>query len=93
MVTANGVRPGCSHTPDENDGWLGAKGFMLVSCEVDFRPGGASRLCMRSPEGQDQWIEGAVLELIEPERVVISLNMGIEGEGEEAGGKITFRRA
>ncbi len=47
----------------------------------------AARLCVRSPEGSDQWVEGAYLEIVEPERVVFTGDLGF------AGGTVTFRRA
>ncbi len=33
--------------------WWGPKGYTLPSCELDFRPGGSCRYCMRSPEARD----------------------------------------
>ena len=33
--------------------WWGPKGFTLTACEMDFRPGGAFRFSMRSPEGTE----------------------------------------
>jgi uncharacterized protein YndB with AHSA1/START domain len=66
--------------------WRGPNGYTLQSWEVDFRSGGAARLCMRSPEGGDQWVEGARLEIVEPERVVFTGDLGF------AGGAVTFRR-
>src|SRR5439155_15698549 len=43
-------------------GWSGPYGYTLVTWEVDFRAGGASRLRVRSPEGQDRLVEGVQLE-------------------------------
>jgi uncharacterized protein YndB with AHSA1/START domain len=71
----------------EPERWLGPNGHTLLSWEVDFRPGGAARLCVRSAEGDDQWIEGAYLEIVEPERVVFTGELGF------ADGAVTFRRA
>jgi uncharacterized protein YndB with AHSA1/START domain len=67
--------------------WLGPNGYTLQSWEVDFRTGGAARLCVRSPEGTDQWVDGVYLEIVEPERVVFTGDLGF------AGGAVTFRRA
>ena len=73
--------------PEQPERWLGPNGHALLSWEVDFRSGGSARLCVRSPEGNDQWLEGAYLEIAEPERVVFTGDLGF------AGGTVTFRRA
>ena len=73
-------------------GWSGPYGYTLVTWEVDFRAGGASRLRVRSPEGQDRLVEGVQLEIVEPERVVFRGDPGIEALS-EATGTLTFRRA
>jgi uncharacterized protein YndB with AHSA1/START domain len=53
-------------------GWFGPKGFSVPACEVDARPGGAFRLCVRSPEGKDYWVRGEYREVLAPERLVIA---------------------
>jgi uncharacterized protein YndB with AHSA1/START domain len=73
--------------PESLERWLGPNGHTLLSWEVDFRSGGAARLCVRSPEGSDQWVNGVYLEIVEPERVVFAGDLGF------AGGAVTFRRA
>ena len=52
--------------------WWGPKGFTLPTCTMDFRPGGAYRFCMRSPEGVDHWVQGVYREIVEPERLVFT---------------------
>jgi uncharacterized protein YndB with AHSA1/START domain len=52
--------------------WLGPKGFTAPSCEMDLRPGGAWRACIRSPEGTDQWMQGVYREVVEPLRLVFT---------------------
>ena len=52
--------------------WFGPKGFTVHSCEVDARPGGVFRMCLRSPEGRDYWVRGEYREVAPPERLVIS---------------------
>jgi uncharacterized protein YndB with AHSA1/START domain len=52
--------------------WYGPQGFTLTGCEVDFRPGGVWRKCMRSPEGADYWRWGVYKEIAEPERLVFT---------------------
>jgi uncharacterized protein YndB with AHSA1/START domain len=41
---------------------------------MDVRPGGAYRLYMRGPEGDDHWAQGVYREIIEPERLVMTRN-------------------
>ena len=50
--------------------WWGPKGFTTPVCEIDLRPGGVYRSCMRSPEGQEFWGQGVYREIVEPERIV-----------------------
>jgi uncharacterized protein YndB with AHSA1/START domain len=50
--------------------WWGPKGYTLPFCELDFRPGGKFRLCMRSPEGGDFWVRGVFREIVVPDRIV-----------------------
>ena len=56
--------------------WFGPSGFTAPFCEIDFRIGGSYRICMRSPEGEDHWVWGEYLEIVEPERIVITWNRG-----------------
>ncbi len=79
--------------PESMEQWCGPNGYALLSWEVDFRAGGAARLCVRSPEGHDQWVEGADLVIVEPERVVFSGKFGLGDERlTETAGTVTFRR-
>jgi uncharacterized protein YndB with AHSA1/START domain len=74
--------------------WRGPRCYTLLSFELDFLRGGASRLCVRSPEGRDYWLDGVNLEIAEPERMVFSGNLEVAGERlPETGGTVTFRRA
>lgn len=50
--------------------WWGPKGFTAPIIKTDFRVGGKSLLCMRSPEGEDYWSTGVYREIVEPERIV-----------------------
>src|ERR1700678_826338 len=50
--------------------WQGApRGFTVTSSESDIRPGGFFRICMRSLEGVDRWLEGHYREIVKPERL------------------------
>ena len=53
--------------------WQGApQGFTVTTAEADIRPGGAFRICMRSPEGVDHWLQGVYREVVAPERLVFT---------------------
>ena len=53
--------------------WQGApQGFTVTTEQVDIRPGGAFRICMRSPEGVDHWLQGVYREVVAPERLVFT---------------------
>ena len=43
--------------------WWGPKDFTCPVCEIDLRPGGTYRNCMRSPEGKDFWSQGIYHEI------------------------------
>ncbi|MGB9929088.1 MAG: SRPBCC family protein [Methanosarcina sp.] len=50
--------------------WWGPKGFTAPVIKTDFRVGGKSLLCMRSPEGEDYWSTGVYREIVEQEKIV-----------------------
>jgi len=50
--------------------WSAPRGFTVAVLEADLRPGGAWRLCMRTPEGQELWVGGVYREIVPPERIV-----------------------
>jgi len=52
--------------------WWGPNNFTLPFCEMDFRPGGSYKYCMRSPEGEDHWVWGKYRDIVEPERIVFT---------------------
>ena len=52
--------------------WFAPEGFSVTFLEMDVRPGGAWRKCMRSPEGVDYRRRGNYLEVVEPERLVFT---------------------
>lgn len=59
-------------SPEHLARWWGPSGYTLPICKMDFRPNGAYRYCMRSPEGTDHWIHGVYREVVEPERIVLT---------------------
>jgi uncharacterized protein YndB with AHSA1/START domain len=63
----------CWTTPEHLRHWQGApRGFTVTSSESDIRPGGFFRICMRSPDGMDHWLEGHYREIAKPERLVFT---------------------
>ena len=50
--------------------WWGPRGYEVVGCEVDFRPGGAWRVVHRNPDGEEFAFRGEYREIVRPERIV-----------------------
>ncbi len=59
-------------------------------CEVDFRPGGTFRICMRSPKNHDYWVRGVYREIAEPERIVFQYGLENEEPNHESVATVTF---
>ncbi len=53
--------------------WWGPKGFSAPVCKMDFRVGGKSLLCMKSPDGQEFWNAIEYHEIILHEKIVSSM--------------------
>src|SRR6202007_439781 len=49
--------------PEHLARWFGPMRFTVPSCEIDPRPGGVFRVCVRSPKGHDFWVRGVFREL------------------------------
>jgi uncharacterized protein YndB with AHSA1/START domain len=58
--------------PEHVARWWGPQGFTTTFCDMDIRPGGKFRVCMRSPEGTDHWKRGVYREIVAPERIVFT---------------------
>ena len=58
--------------PDRAARWWGPQGFVTTYCDMDVRPGGTFRVCMRSPEGAEHWKQGVYREVVEPELLVFT---------------------
>ena len=58
--------------PDRVARWWGPHGFVTAYCNMDVRPGGAFRVCMRSPAGAEHWKQGVYREVVVPERLVFT---------------------
>jgi uncharacterized protein YndB with AHSA1/START domain len=68
--------------------------FTTPVCEVDFRPGGAYHICIRSPQGEDHWQRGVYREIVEPERIVFTFAWERDGNVErDTLVEVTFEEA
>jgi uncharacterized protein YndB with AHSA1/START domain len=52
--------------------WWGPQGFKTLSCQMDVRPGGAWRICMRSPQGAIHTKRGVYKQIVPPQRLVFT---------------------
>lgn len=57
-------------SPEHLKHWWGPRGFTMVSCEMDFRPGGRWRYVLRKPNGLEYAFRGEFREIVPPERIV-----------------------
>lgn len=51
--------------------WWGPQGMTTPLCEMDVRPGGRWRTCMRNKDGKDHYVRGVYREVVAPERLVL----------------------
>ena len=71
----------CEHMSN----WWGPRKYEVVSCEIDFRPGGTWRIVHRAPEGGGEYdtpaFFGEYREVVRPERFVWTFGFeGMQGE-------------
>jgi uncharacterized protein YndB with AHSA1/START domain len=50
--------------------WWGPRNTTLLSCEIDFRPGGTWHKVLRGPDGREVQFKGTYHEIVPPERIV-----------------------
>jgi uncharacterized protein YndB with AHSA1/START domain len=50
--------------------WYGPRGRTLLTCQIDFRVGGAWRFIPRGPDGRNTRMKGAYKEITPPEGLV-----------------------
>jgi uncharacterized protein YndB with AHSA1/START domain len=62
----------CWTDPEHMAKWFGPKGFTSTVLKNDPRPGGAYRIHMRGPGGDDHWTQGIFREIVPPERLVMT---------------------
>lgn len=53
--------------------WWGPHGMTNPICEIDLRPGGSYRIVMRDEAGHDYPVSGTYIEIVEPERLVMTV--------------------
>jgi uncharacterized protein YndB with AHSA1/START domain len=61
--------------------WWGPKGFKMISCKIDFRPGGVFHYGLESPDGHKMWGKFVYREIVAPERVVHTVSFSDENQG------------
>jgi uncharacterized protein YndB with AHSA1/START domain len=62
--------------------WWGPKGFKMVSCTVDLRPGGVFHYGMQAPDCTPMWGRWVFREIVAPERLVIVISFSDEDGGQ-----------
>ncbi len=83
--------------------WWGPKGFTAPVCKMDFRVGGKSLLCMKTPDGYEGWNAIEYYEIVPQEKIVSLMyfsdaegnkidpaQLGIEPEAIEGAYDVTF---
>lgn len=53
--------------------WYAPTGCELTACDIEVRPGGSLRLCIRTPQGYECWCRGTYQEIVAGEHLVFSL--------------------
>ena len=58
--------------PEHMRHWFCPKGFTVLACEMDARPGGRWRVTMRAPSGTEHTEVGTVREVVPGQRLVLT---------------------
>jgi uncharacterized protein YndB with AHSA1/START domain len=58
--------------PEHFSQWLSPKDFTTIGCQMNVQVGRMYRAYIRSPEGNDHWMQGVYRDVIEPERLVFT---------------------
>lgn len=62
------------HEPEQVRKWWGPKGFTSPLAKMDFREGGVSLVCMRSPDGFDMYNTWTYRKIVPMQRIEYVLN-------------------
>ncbi|MBI1939238.1 MAG: SRPBCC domain-containing protein [Ignavibacteriales bacterium] len=60
--------------------WYGPEGFEVTYCKLDVRVGGHWRAGISTGDGEEYWMEGKYIEIIEGEKLVFTFNDGSENK-------------
>ena len=60
--------------------WFSPEGVDVPEAEVDFRAGGVFAVCMRMPDGVENWMRGAFTEVVPPERLAFDCEVTTGGK-------------
>lgn len=61
--------------------WWGPKGFKMIRCELDLRPGGTFHYGMESPDGHRMWGKFVYREVVPQERLTFVVSFSDESKG------------
>jgi uncharacterized protein YndB with AHSA1/START domain len=61
--------------------WWGPKGFKMLSCKIDLRPGGIFHYGMQAPNGSVMWGRWVFREIVAPERFTMVISFSDENAG------------
>jgi uncharacterized protein YndB with AHSA1/START domain len=61
--------------------WWGPKGFTIVKCEIDLRPGGVFHYALKSPDGKVMWGKLTFREILPPKEMVVVVAFSDEKGG------------
>jgi uncharacterized protein YndB with AHSA1/START domain len=61
--------------------WWGPKGFKMLKCKLDFRPGGMFHYGMESPDGHTMWGKFVYREIDPKDKIVFIVSFSDENAG------------
>jgi len=67
--------------PEHLNRWWGPKGFKVVACDIDLRPGGVLHYGLQSPDGNTMWGKWTFREIKAPELMVVVVSFSDKDRG------------
>jgi uncharacterized protein YndB with AHSA1/START domain len=61
--------------------WWGPRGFKMLSCKLDLKPGGIFHYGMQAPDGFVMWGKWVFREIVPPERLTVVISFSDENAG------------